>query len=407
MIENNESVIIYINMLGEFSITINGHTVNDQNNQSKKPWLLMEYLIAFRNREVSPSELIELIWGDEESNNPASALKTLMFRSRKLLAPLDYPPQKLLIQRRGSYAWTQELTTIVDTDLFEARSTKGLDETLSPAEQLEACLTALNLYKGDFLPKSDYESWVIPVSTYYHSLYQKVAHQAVDILLSQNDYPQIADICQKATLIEPYDEDLHYHLIEALYKSGRQRAALSQYKHTVDMLYNEFAITPSEHLKSLYKLIRDTEHGITTDLSVIQDSFAQNNQKSGAFFCEYAVFKDIYRLESRAIERTGDSIFLCLLTLSDLNGALLAQPFLNKGMEILKESIRTSLRSGDAYSRYSVSQYIILLPTAIYEHGEMVMQRISQNFHKLYTRKDMMVGYSLQNVLPREHAPAE
>ena len=53
------------------------------------------------------------------------------------------------------------------------------------------------------------------------------------------------------------------------------------------------------------------------------------------------------------------------------------------------------------YSRYSVSQYMILLPTSTYENGEMVLKRISQNFRKKYTRKDLILNYSLQAVLPK------
>lgn len=392
---------VYINMLGEFSITIDNQTINDQNNQSKKPWSLLEYLITFRNREVSPSELIELIWGDEDSSNPNGALKTLMFRSRKLLTPLGFPPQNLLVQRRGSYAWSQEVTTIADIDLFEALTTKAVNSHDTASEQLDSCLKALDLYKGDFLPKSDWETWVVPISTYYHSLYQKIAHHAIDLLLETENYSKIVDLCQKATQIDPYDENLHFHLIQALFKSGQQHAALEHYNHTVDMLYSEFAITPSEKLKSLYKVIRDTEHGITTDLSIIQDSFLEEGMQGGAFFCEYTVFKDIYQLESRAIERTGDSIYLCVLTLGDINGTLLQQPFLNKGMDALGDAIRSSLRRGDTYSRFSVSQYMILLPTSTYENGELVLKRIIQNFHKLYTRKNMTVNYSLQAIIPR------
>lgn len=392
---------VYVNMLGQFSITIGDKTINDQNNQSKKPWSLLEYLITFRKREVSPNELIDLIWGDDDSANPGGALKTLMFRSRKLLAPLDFPPQNLLVQRRGSYSWTQELTTVVDIDLFEALAARGLEAKTPSDEQLNACLEALELYRGDFLPKSDWESWVVPISTYYHSLYQKCAHHAIELLTEREDYAKIVDVCQKATLIEPYDEELHYQLIYSLYRSGRQHGALDHYNHTIDMLYSEFAITPSARFKSLYKIIQDTEHGIITDLSVIQDSFLEVEMRDGAFLCEHAVFRDIYQLESRSIERTGDSIYLCLLTLSDLDGKLLEQPFLNKGMDGLNEAIRSSLRRGDVYSRYSVSQYMLLLPTATYENCEMVLKRIVQNFRKVYTRKDMMATYSLKVVEPR------
>ena len=73
---NNKNEIIYVNMLGEFSITIGSQTIMDRNNESKKPWSLLEYLITFRDRNIPVEELIDLFWKDEASNNPAGALKT-------------------------------------------------------------------------------------------------------------------------------------------------------------------------------------------------------------------------------------------------------------------------------------------------------------------------------------------
>ncbi len=87
----NQETIIYVNMLGGFSVTIGDKIIVDQNNQAKKPWSLLEYLITFRGRDIPVDELIDLFWKDEASNNPAGALKTLMFRVRKLLEPLGFP----------------------------------------------------------------------------------------------------------------------------------------------------------------------------------------------------------------------------------------------------------------------------------------------------------------------------
>ena len=176
--------------------------------------------------------------------------------------------------------------------------------------------------------------------------------------------------------------------------------ALEHYQRTTDMFYNEFAITPSERLKALYKLIRDKKHGITTDLSIIPESMQEENQSQGAFFCEYSVFRDLYQLEKRSIERTGDSIFLCLLTICEEDGELPKSFIMNRAMTHLATAIASSLRQGDAYTRYSVSQYMIMLPTASYENGEMVLLRIIRNFRKLYIRKELVVNYSLQAISP-------
>lgn len=397
---NQDDIVIYVNMLGEFSVTIGGLSIIDQNNQSKKPWSLLEYLITFRDRDIPVEELIDLFWKDETSSNPAGALKTLMFRVRKLLEPLGYPPHELIVQNRKAYGWNKEIQTIVDTDQFESLCLRSEAEDITDEERLALCLEAAAVYKGNFLPKSEYESWVVPIHTYYHSLYQKLLQRMLMLLDQKKDYPTIIDVCQRAIAIDQYEEDAHYYLIYALYQSGNQYMAMDHYQHVNDMFYNEFAITPSARFKDLYKLISDKKHGITMDLSTIQDMLMEGAKEKGAFNCEPSVFRDVYQLETRAIERTGDSIFLCLITISNLKGQLLKPSVQSRAMDELGESIRTSLRRGDIYCRYSVSQYLMLLPTATYENGEMVLKRIIQNFKKAYSRKDLSITYSLQSIIP-------
>ena len=398
----NQETVIYVNMLGGFSISIGDKSIVDQNNQAKKPWSLLEYLITFRGRDIPVEELIDLFWKDEASNNPAGALKTLMFRVRKLLEPLGYPTQELIFQNRKAYGWTRDFLTVCDADKFEDLCIQSESSEISREERLFLCLEAFSLYKGNFLPKSEWESWVVPIHTYYHTIYQKLVNRILTLLDEKKDYPTMIDVCQQTISIDPYGEDAHYYLICALYQSGNQLMALEHYQRVNDMFYNEFAITPSLRFKELYKLISDKKHGITMDLSTIRDILLEGSTRKGAFCCEPSVFRDIYQLETRAIERTGDSIFLCLLTISNLKGDLLKPAVQTRAMDELGEAIRNSLRRGDIFSRYSVSQYLMLLPTATYENGEKVLKRIIQNFKKEYSRKDLSITYSLQSVTPHQ-----
>ncbi len=398
----NQESVIYVNMLGGFSISIGDKAIVDQNNQAKKPWSLLEYLITFRGRDIPVEELIDLFWKDEGSNNPAGALKTLMFRVRKLLEPLGYPTQELIFQNRKAYGWTKHLTTVCDTDRFEDLCVQSEALELTFDQRLSLCMEAFTLYKGNFLPKSEWETWVVPIHTYYHTLYQKLVNRILNMLDEKKDYPTMIEVCQQAIAIDPYGEDGHYYLICALYQSGNQLMAMEHYQRVNDMFYNEFAITPSLRFKELYKMISDKKHGITMDLSNIREILLEGGTTKGAFCCEPSVFRDIYQLETRAIERTGDSIFLCLLTISNLKGELLKPAVQTRAMDELGESIRNSLRRGDIFSRYSVSQYLMLLPTATYENGENVLKRIIQNFKKEYSRKDLSITYSLQSVTPNQ-----
>ena len=47
---------IYIHTLGGFSIEAGGKVINDSSNQSKKPWVLLEYLAIFQKKDISPAE---------------------------------------------------------------------------------------------------------------------------------------------------------------------------------------------------------------------------------------------------------------------------------------------------------------------------------------------------------------
>lgn len=397
-----ENKTIYIKLFGGCQIRVGTVVINEQTHQSRKPWLLLEYLIYNHDRMISSSELIQVLWNDGELTNPVNALKTLVLRSRKLLEPLGLPPQSLLSQKRGTYGWCPETDFFLDTDEFQKLLDASKEAGISDEQRLELLMDALDLYLGDFLPKSSWDAWVIPICSEYHAQYLDAARTAISLLTKKEDWKALTELCSHAVTVDAYNEDFHAQLIYSLFRTGRQQEAVKQYHATETLFYNQFGITPSSKLTNLYKLIHDDQRKITTDLSTIQNTLQEATFNTGAYFCETAVFRDIYQLERRAIERTGDSIFLCLLTLYEEEGSEAKSYFLKRAMEHLDESIAASLRRGDVYTRYSVSQYLILLPSASYEDGDMVMNRIVRNYKKSYNRKELSLIYSLQPLLPDE-----
>ena len=53
-------------------------------------WLLVAYLIVNRDRGVSPQELIDLLWPEVTSNNPASTLQNNVSRARALFSEANF-----------------------------------------------------------------------------------------------------------------------------------------------------------------------------------------------------------------------------------------------------------------------------------------------------------------------------
>lgn len=54
------------------------------------------------------------------------------------------------------------LPTTVDTEEFERLIREADEKDGQAAEQLKLYLLALSYYKGDLLPKSSFEEWVVP-----------------------------------------------------------------------------------------------------------------------------------------------------------------------------------------------------------------------------------------------------
>lgn len=388
-----------VSFFGGNSIAYNDKTIDGNNLRSKKIWSLLSYLIIFRNREISQNDLIELIYSEDKSLNPMNALKTLMHRVRTSLNELGYMGGKnLVLQQNGSYKWNPNVSVDLDTDRFETLCEKISSSSLSEEDTISLSLDATALYKGDFLPKFSTDAWVIPLHTYYRSKYMNLVHNVVSLLMQRQSYEQVVSVCRDAITIDPYDELLYYNLMLSLINLNQTQAALSQYENTTKLFYKEFGVTPSEELQSLYKQIIKSTQSVEMDISAVKQRLREEDDSGGAFFCEYEFFKDIYRLEVRTAARTGKPVHICLLSIVPPGQEALSTKTVNTAMDKLIACVHDTLRKGDTFSRYSVSQLVIMLPLTTYENADSVLKRIVKFFLANHPRTPIELNYSFQPI---------
>ncbi|HBF65972.1 MAG TPA: SARP family transcriptional regulator, partial [Clostridium sp.] len=103
------------------------------------------------------------------------------------------------------------------------------------------------------MQKKASESWVIPIGTFYRSLYNRVVADLAKLLFEHKKYEQLSAICQKAILLEPYEEQLYIYFIQVLICTGHLEKALDLYHHVADLFMKELGITPSAVFLALYK----------------------------------------------------------------------------------------------------------------------------------------------------------
>ena len=389
-----------IAMFGEFSVSYKDRTISEHSKRSKKLWLLLQYLVVHHSRAVAQSELIEILSREDEGVNPTSALKTQIHRLRDILSELGCE-KPIIVCINGAYSINSEIETETDAEEFE-KAFKDAAANDDPEEKLSLVLNAVNLYTGDFLAKSAYESWVVPLNTYYRSVYSKAVRIAVELLTSMGKLHDIIAICSKASVINPYDEFIHYSHITALAELGDQESAKRQYETITHLMMTKFGITPSKELIELYDTAIKSKKSVKSDIDSVISDLLEQRQVSGAFFCEYQIFKHLYQLEIRDAQRTGVSINICLLTINGSDGELPAQNPLNKAMQRLQDCVSRSLRGSDIFSRYSVSQFVIMLSNTNEQTGDLIMKRIEKAFKRENTNKDIELSYTFKTTRKNE-----
>jgi DNA-binding SARP family transcriptional activator len=366
--------------------------------RSQKMWNLLAYLIIHRNRNVPQEELIDILWPDDNSQNPGNALKTLLYRTRATILPFLGDEPQLILSQRGSYSWNHGLNCNVDAEQFADLARQASDKSLPVSQRRDLYRQAVDLYKQDFLPRLAEQLWVIPLAAYYHSLYLDAVFEYANLLLAAEQYAELASLINTAILIEPYDDKLHAMLITALLRQGNSLAALNHYDVATDLLYRNFGVRPSEELRALYQEIMKERKSLEMDLAVIQNDLQETASRPGAFVCDYGFFREAYRLEARRAGREGSCVHVVLMTVSLPDGKTPSLKPLNATMDQLLEAIRLNLRRGDVVTRYSGAQYVLLLPTANYEDSQMVLERIVNSFYQQNRKNFLKISYKLQQM---------
>jgi len=388
---------VSVQMLGGFSISCNDQRVSDQDNRSRKVWTLIAYLIYHRRRVVSQEELFDLLWTEEQQgNNPAGALKAMVHRARNTLDVL-WPSagMDLILHQATGYTWSKTVSCDVDIDRFEA-----LCKSADDGQNSTSCaISALQLYRGSFLPNMSSETWVIPIAAYYHNFYIRHLLSVLPTMLQQSQYHEVANLCRNAITVEPFHEEIHCYFMRALLAMGDRKGAVRIYQKLRESLFSNFCILPAEETRALYYEATKTINDHAIGVEVLQQQLKEEYQE-GALICEYDFFRVLYHSMERSMARSGIASHIAMLTVVGKHNTQLTQKQQESAVTHLEEQIRMSLRRGDAAARCSVSQFVIMLPRANYEDSCMVCNRVIRAFFRKYPRAEVDIQFTVCPIQP-------
>ena len=179
------------------------------------------------------------------------------------------------------------------------------------------------------------------------------------------------------------------------------------YDATSKMFFEELGITPFERMMNQFQEMSERMGRKYHAAGEIKEDLKEPEYEDGAFYCSLPSFRDNYRLVRRLIERNGQSAFLMVCSLTDGNG----HPMENRekldvmSME-LHRAVKNSLRRGDSFSKYSPSQFLILLVGTNQENCDIIFRRIAARFTQKHGSWNKYLEYYVSSIADVENPNA-
>lgn len=134
------------------------------------------------------------------------------------------------------------------------------------------------------------------------------------------------------------------------------------------------------------------------DLNRLVDIVENSHSYQGAFQIEYGEFERVYDFVQHYSQRNKQEVQLILFTLFSADGGDIRLDQMEQAMQCMEQAIIKSLRGVDVGTRYSSSQFLVVLVGTERNDIRIVTDRIVQNYFKLYGKRDITLAYDIANL---------
>ena len=213
---------VRIDMLGGFSVTVEGVAVAEDAWSRRQAAGLVKLLSLARGRRLHREQVIDALWPDVSVEAAGPRLHKAAHYARRALG--DHP--QVLVLRHDFVTLLPDAEVSSDVLRFRSEAEAAIGES-SP----EGAETALAAYAGPLLPDDVYEPWVEP-----HR--EELAALRLELLRLSRRWE---DVLRES----PADEQAHLALARLAADRGDQRSALRQLERMEQELRRELGTAPS------------------------------------------------------------------------------------------------------------------------------------------------------------------
>lgn len=347
--------------------------------RARRIWALIAYLILHRDREVSVTELYDILWPDESRTDPLKTLQHNVSRARSLLEETGVPGARDFIMfRAGSYQWNPTCELEVDAEEFEGLIS-ALPQVTDPDKRIRALERIIALYRGDFLPVLEEASWVVPIATRFRTMFTEACIALAREYERQGRWPELESVCQRGLAIVPENEALNALYVRVLTEIGEPAKALEAYKAATKVLGDRLGVVPSDELRDAHEdaVTRLSVGDLTTD--DLREFIIQEGVAQGGKSCDWSIFYSLASREMRNAGRVEDKSVVLLLGFdSEFAG--------KTNCRRVRDVLTDNLRSGDYFTCLNDHQFAALLPEVGIENVPGIAGRLQIVFNRRFPR---------------------
>jgi DNA-binding SARP family transcriptional activator len=393
---------LYIKTFGGFDISLNGKSVLNNVLHYQRYIKLFVYFVFNRNKICSPETLLERLWPEKEYNNNKAALRTQIFRLKRQLAEKAPGLVFKIDFTNGGYIFKlDESNAEIDINIFTDYFNRiiGFYEGGNKEEFYDLCRKSIDIYESGLLNEEMFDDeWIMPQKLLFRRMWFRITELFINTCMCDERYEDIISLCQEVFKFEEGEEFIHSSYMEALWRAGYPRDAISHYDHVAGHNNKKGSIKNSIRLKRLYKEIRGEFSGnrrIGED--ELKNIIAPVDSQIGPTVCYRDDFLDFCRIFKLISMRIKGKPLIGMIEIINTGGepGLGTIGALYKGLSQVDviDSVKKCLRKSDLICKWNNSQILLFLLC-----GEEI--ELTYVFDRVKDMLKSMIGFPQELNLP-------
>jgi DNA-binding SARP family transcriptional activator len=247
-IEAHPGYQLRVQTLGGFQAWLGDEPVPANGWRREKAKQLFQLLLTYRHAPLDRDQLCEYLWPEADAATAQRNFKITLNTLYQVLEPeREAGSESAFIFRDGStYGLRPNADIWLDAEEF-SKAIKGAKRNPLLLQK------ALELYTGEFLPDTLYETWAAEESERLSAMFLENADWLAEFLVDKKRFNEAIDLCQRILSQDNCWERAYRHLMLA-YNGLNDRGQVGRtYQRCVQTLRAELEVSPAAETQKLYE----------------------------------------------------------------------------------------------------------------------------------------------------------